>query len=178
MQLFFSRAVMGRYGRDPEFLKHVQLNVPDYIAQKAATHLQSATCTQNYFLHRIFTGSFGHRLPVYLRAENFAVIKKNIYCLQAELAAADEVMVNQSFNAYCLSNIFEYLSLRQFQDWVHKVNEALPASACLAYWNLMADRKFSDVLAKQYHYFSERSNELSANDNGFFYKGFILEQKR
>src|SRR3546814_911383 len=38
-RVFFSRWVMGRWGRDPQFLKEVGINVSSYIFRKAEQHL-------------------------------------------------------------------------------------------------------------------------------------------
>jgi S-adenosylmethionine-diacylglycerol 3-amino-3-carboxypropyl transferase len=114
MQLFFNRYTLGRYGRDPLFLKHVSLNVPEYIIDKSNRHLQVSACTRNYFLHMILTGQFGPALPVYLRRENFDSIKQNIGRMVLQQAAVQTAIKEQPFEAYCFSNMFEYLVSRTF----------------------------------------------------------------
>jgi S-adenosylmethionine-diacylglycerol 3-amino-3-carboxypropyl transferase len=176
MNLFFSKVVMGRYGRDPEFLKHVTLSVPEYIRQRSEKHLQSATCTTNYFLHMIFTGKFGSQLPFYLRKENYEAIRSNIRKLKLQQISAEEAIRSAPYDVYCLSNIFEYFSLEAFTEMIKQHAQHIPQNAQLAYWNLMAPRSFTEALPQMFT-LHEEAERLSVNDKGFFYSRFIIEQK-
>jgi S-adenosylmethionine-diacylglycerol 3-amino-3-carboxypropyl transferase len=178
MQLFFNRHTLGRYGRDPLFLKHVSVNVPDYIIGKSNRHLQASECTRNYFLHLIMTGQFGPALPVYLRKENFECIKQNTGRLVLQQAAAQTAVKEQPFHAYCFSNMFEYLSAQLFQNLIQECAPFIPSRAKLAYWNLMVHRRFSDVAPHLFTYQAQKSKAASAQDKGFFYHSFILDEKK
>ena len=57
-RIFFSRTIMGKFGRDPEFLRQVEIPVHRFIFQQAEDHLQRAAATQNPMLQRILTGSY------------------------------------------------------------------------------------------------------------------------
>jgi S-adenosylmethionine-diacylglycerol 3-amino-3-carboxypropyl transferase len=173
---FFSRWFMGKYGRHPHFLKQVQIPVGDYIRQKAERHLQSAHCTRNYFLQMIFTGNYQHSAPFFLRKENFDPIKKNIHLLSLKHCNADNIVKSKTFDAYCLSNIFEYMSPQQFDTCVQEWKEHLPPGAILAYWNLMTPRSFAQNAPETYR---ERfvNPVILEEDKGFFYNRFLLEEK-
>jgi S-adenosylmethionine-diacylglycerol 3-amino-3-carboxypropyl transferase len=177
MALFFSKYVMGKYGRDPQFLKHVNLSVPDYIRSKAEAQLSSTACQHNYLLHMIFTGSFGNELPHYLRRENYEIIHANIDKLQFIHADADTLVHQQPFDAYYFSNIFEYLSADVFNQLVTEWQSYIPVGASLAYWNLMAPRSFSQSAPDHYIY-DENSELYARNDKGFFYSSFLHEYKK
>lgn len=173
MNFFFSKRIMGKYGRDPEFLKHVQINVPQYIRNKAEQHLQSSRATGNYFLYFIFKGTFGNGLPFYLREENFELIRTQIDRLSLTQKDVNTVIAEQPFDACCLSNVFEYFSPEAFRDTVQDWTTALPKGALLAFWNLMAPRSFATLAPRQY-----RTIDTDAtNDNGFFYSRFLLEER-
>ncbi|MCB0696202.1 MAG: DUF3419 family protein [Chitinophagaceae bacterium] len=176
MNVFFSKYVLGKYGRDPEFLKHVQVPVAQYIRQRAEQHLASLHCQDNYFVHMIFTGSFGALLPHYLRAENFPAIKSNIHKLELKHTSVQEAAISGKYDAYCLSNIFEYMSATDFRELALSWVEHIPKGATLAYWNLMAPRSCSEVASQAYIY-NIKSKELTDLDNGFFYSRFIIEQR-
>src|SRR5665213_2778735 len=77
-KIFFGKYVMGKYGRDPEFLREVEVSVSQTIYGQAATHLKSTEAQQNFMLHFSLTANFGTLLPYYLQSENFDVIKRNI----------------------------------------------------------------------------------------------------
>lgn len=173
MNLFFSKAFMGRYGRDPEFLKHVTLTVPEYIRQKTEAHISSGMSTRNYFLHMIYTGNFGNELPFYLREENFADMRSNIHKLTLSAISAEDAIKSRTFDTYCLSNIFEYYSGEDFRLLTGRWSEYIQPGSQLAYWNLMAPRSFSELNPGMFK--MEDSKTLSVKDKGFFYSRFIHE---
>lgn len=177
LRLFFSKYAMGRYGRDPQFLQHVTLTVPQYIRAKAEAHLRSASCTRNYFLRMIFTGRYGDRLPYYLRAENFEAIRANIHKLKLEPISADAAVLAQPYDAYCLSNIFEYMSADAFDSCMQSWAGHIPTGGKLAYWNLMAPRDAAQAAPDAFAVAAAESARLTAADNGFFYSRFILAQR-
>ena len=175
MSVFFSKAVMGRAGRDPQFLKQVRLSVSKYIRQKAEAHLQSSEATRNPLLHYIFTGDFGMQLPHYLRRESFDVIQRNIGRLTLYHGSADEVVAMQMHDTYCLSNIFEYFPQEQFNATVNKWSDLLPTGALLLFWNLMVPRSFSEIAPDAFTHFRPGGH---VTDAGFFYSAFLSEQRR
>jgi len=176
MAFFFSKKIMGRYGRDPQFLKQVQVPVSQFIRQKAALHLQSAHCTHNAFLQMIFTGNYQHSRPFYLRRENFEVIKSNIDKLNIVQADATAIIKMQSYDAYCLSNIFEYMPQEQFEQLAKEWQPYLLPKAKIAFWNLMATRSFAETEADKYLKITP-NEQLIKSDNGFFYSRFCLEER-
>lgn len=175
MNVFFSKAVMGRAGRDPQFLKQVDISVSEYIRDKAAAHLQSSAATHNHFLHYMLTGNFSDVLPHYLRRENHNAIRANIGRMTIRQATADEVIGMQAHDTYCLSNIFEYFPDEQFHATVKSWNELLPSGALLLYWNLMVPRSFADIAPDS---FIRTALTDVVDDAGFFYTAFLKEQKK
>jgi S-adenosylmethionine-diacylglycerol 3-amino-3-carboxypropyl transferase len=177
MNIFFSKYVLGRYGRDPEFLKHVNISVPSYIRSRANEHLSSICCQTNYMLRMILTGRYSSvSLPHYLRRENFEKIRNNIGKLQLLHADANTAIRQSSYDVYCFSNIFEYISAEDFallsQDWY----ACIPNTAKLAFWNLMAPRSFSEVAPDKYIY-EAKSKVFHQIDKGFFYSRFLIEER-
>jgi S-adenosylmethionine-diacylglycerol 3-amino-3-carboxypropyl transferase len=174
MRFFFSRIFMGRAGRDPQFLKQVDVSVSLYIRQKAAAHLQSGEATHNHFLHYMFTGQYGNVLPHYLKPELYDAIRANIGRLSLHQGSADEVVAMQAHDAYCLSNIFEYFPQEQFTATVGAWRDTLHSGALLLYWNLMVPRSFSDSAPEAFARIEPVGNIADA---GFFYSAFLTEQK-
>lgn len=175
-KIFFSKFVMGRAGRDPEFLKQVNLNVSNYIYNKASEHLSLEACTQNYFLHFIFTGNFSNNLPYYIRPENFANIKRNIKNITFGIGFIQDATIAKPnlYNKANLSNIFEYMSTEVFTNIAKTLQTNLAPNALLAYWNLMVHRNIAETIP---YLFTEKTITTNKVDNGFFYKSFNLNKK-
>ena len=177
-KIFFSKYVMGKYGRDPQFLKQVKIPVGETILKQTAQHLSSVQAQENFILRYNLTGSFGLLLPHYLQVENFNLIQKNIHKLQIRAGFAENAIQEfGNFDAMNMSNIFEYMDDRLFAETASKLVESLTENGRIAYWNLMVPRRISDVLPKKTAYLKELSMQLSKRDNGFFYNQFIVDEK-
>lgn len=177
-KIFFNKYVMGKYGRDPEFLNQVRVPVSQFIFEKAEKHLTSVNAQGNYFLKFILTGRFGNDLPHYARKENYETIKNNIDKLVLHEGFAEDALKDHTGITHMnLSNIFEYMDTETFNTASGKLAGALAPGGRLAYWNLMVPRKLSD-LDRGIHYKHNLSESLSAIDNGFFYNRFIIEEKQ
>lgn len=174
--IFFSKYVMGRYGRDPEFLKWVQVPVSTYIYNKASVHLQSVRAQSNFILRFNLTGSFGDLLPHYLQESNFETIRQNIHKLTIQEGYAQEAITKfGKFDAMNLSNIFEYMDKDLFARTAEELANGLNANGRLAYWNLMVPRLMSEVLPTRLAYQKELSKALTQKDKGFFYNHFFVD---
>lgn len=176
-KIFFSKYIMGKYGRDPKFLDQVKVPVSQYIYGKAAIHLKSIQAQNNFMLRFNLTGRFANLLPPYLLKENFEVIKKNIDKLVLfEGFAEDAFKMYGKFNYMNLSNIFEYMDDSLFYNTSKTISENLEKGGRIAYWNLMVPRRISEILSEEIEYKKELSEQLSAIDRGFFYNQFIIEE--
>lgn len=168
---------MGKFGRDPQFLKEVNVSVGDYIFQKSARHLQSAAAQRNFILRYALTGSFGTLLPHYLLPENYENIKSNLHRLQIREGYAEQCLDEfGSFRYMNLSNIFEYMDQGQFEKTANKLLESVEKGGKLAYWNLMVPRRISGINPEKAEYLKESSLRLSKVDKGFFYNQFTIDQ--
>jgi S-adenosylmethionine-diacylglycerol 3-amino-3-carboxypropyl transferase len=177
-KIFFSRYVMGKLGRDPEFLKEVKVKVSDYIFNKAEKQLKSTAAQENFILRFNLTGSFGDLLPHYLQEGNYEKIKSNIGKLHIREGYAEDVIMEfGSFDCMNLSNIFEYMHKDIFYKTVGQLLKGLNKGGRLAYWNLMVPRRISGVFPEVMQYKKELSLDLSERDKGFFYNQFIVDEK-
>ncbi|HET6989894.1 MAG TPA: DUF3419 family protein [Bacteroidia bacterium] len=175
-RIFFSKYVMGKFGRDPEFLREVQVSVSDFIYNKAGKHLQSAEAQKNLFLHFNLTGNFGTLLPNYLQKGNFEIIKANIDRLKIkEGYAQDAIAEYGKFHYMNLSNVFEYMDKKLFSETAEALINGTEKEGRLAYWNLMVPRRISGIFPERAVYKKEISLSLSEKDKGFFYSQFIID---
>ena len=176
--IFFSRFVMGKFGRDPQFLKEVDVDVSSYIFKKAETHLKKVHAQQNPILRYNLTGNFGELLPHYLRPENYDKVRANLDCLVIRQGFAEQVAQEYDrFDGMNLSNIFEYMDKGLFKETAGKLIHVLEEDGRVGYWNLMVPRRISGIFPSEIRYLSSLSRELTEEDNGFFYNQFIIEQK-
>jgi S-adenosylmethionine-diacylglycerol 3-amino-3-carboxypropyl transferase len=175
-KIFFSKYVMGKYGRDPEFLKEVKVPVGQTIFKKAENHLRGSNAQTNFILRYNLTGDFGMLLPHYLQDGNYEIIKTNIDKLQILEGYAEEAFrIYGKFNRFNLSNIFEYMNPELFAKTAKEIEDNCEMGGRVAYWNLMVPRNFSDVTKMKY--LQSLSEELSEKDKGFFYKQFNIDEK-
>lgn len=177
-KLFFSKKIMGRYGRDPEFLKQVDVHVGKTIYNKASVHLKSKSAQRNFILNYNLTGDFGNLLPHYLEPENYEKIKANLDKIHVFKGFAEDAIAQYGMFDYMnLSNIFEYMSPEQFETVARGLLNGLNTGGKLAYWNLMVTRSIAGRFSNEVKNHEQLSNQLSGVDKGFFYQQFHLDQK-
>lgn len=187
-KFFFSRFLMGRLGRSPEFLKQVGVSVGKHIFNKTAKQLSDTNAQTNFMLQFMlcgdFKGAFENTLPHYLKEENFKKIKQNLLSNSTQIVLekgfAEEIAVkyknqNIEFDAMNLSNIFEYMDEETFIKTSKTLLSATAKDGKLAYWNLMVERIISN------HFIEETKNidlkNSSKKDDGFFYDRFCITKK-
>ncbi|RYD18263.1 MAG: DUF3419 family protein [Verrucomicrobiaceae bacterium] len=178
-QLFFSRTVMGALGRDPEFFKYVEGSVADRILDRTRHALVKLDPSENPYLHWILTGTHGEVLPEALQTHNFDLIRKALeegrfevteMSIEGWLAAHPE----KRYDAYNLSDIFEYMSEANTRDLLEKIIAASSPAARLAYWNMLAPRSRPGSLSHRLK--SLDGDTLFQQDRAFFYSRFIVEE--
>ncbi len=177
-RVFFSRFVMGRYGRDPQFLNEVKVPVSEFIFKKAQDELSNVKCQSNTFLRFILLGETGENLPFYLRPENLPIIRENLEVVRLHHGPLQDGFQHDTFDRFNLSNIFEYMPASVFEELVIQLHKGSNPDARFAYWNLMVPRFLPHVLPEIFQADLEISNQLSKFDKGFFYRHFLVDQKR
>ena len=180
-QIFFSRTIMGALGRDPEFFRYVDGSVADRILARTRHALAILDPSANPYLHWILTGTHGTNLPAALEEKNFTPIRDAL--AQNKLAIVptpiESLLANpttESFDAYNLSDIFEYMSEANTAALLEKIAAASPPGARLAYWNMLAPRSRPPSLAHRLQPHTAEGERLLAQDRAFFYSKFIIEE--
>lgn len=178
-RIFFSRTVMGRLGRDPEFFRYVDADVAARILQRTRHALTVLDPSENAYIHWILTGTHGAALPVALREEQFDRIRANLDRLtwrcepiETFLQSADAPPVDR----YNLSDIFEYVSLDHYHRLLDALVTAARPGARLAYWNMLAPRRRPDTMAARLRPLDVLAARLHDADRAFFYSAFVIEE--
>ena len=178
-RIFFSRTVMGLLGRDPEFFKYVEGSVADRILERTHHALVALDPSENPYLHWILTGTHGEVLPEALEEKNFeliriALIEDRFEIAQMPLEKWLTENLGTGYDAFNLSDIFEYMSEANTTDLLGKIVAASRPGARLAYWNMLTPRSRSESLAERVK--SCDGDTLFAQDRAFFYSRFVVEE--
>ncbi len=123
-RVFFSRAVMGRLGRDPAFFTHVEGSVAERILQRTRHALTVLDPSRNPYVHWILAATHGEALPLALRPEHFDTIRQNLDWLewrQCDVGAALDTLPAGSVHGCNLSDIFEYMSLDEYRAQLERL---------------------------------------------------------
>jgi S-adenosylmethionine-diacylglycerol 3-amino-3-carboxypropyl transferase len=177
--LFFSRFVMGRMGRDPSFFRYVEGSVASRILCRARHALTALNPVENPYLQWILTGRHTTALPFALRAENFQTIRDNLDRLEWRCEPLEGYLDSVkpgSFGAFNLSDIFEYISAENYHSLLDRLIRAGRPGARLAYWNTLADRHRPEFMADRLRSLDDLSRSLHARDKAFFYCAFFVEE--
>ena len=178
-RLFFSRAAMGRLGRDPEFFRYVEGPVGDRFMARAEYALTELPTDSNPYLNYIVYGNYREALPRYLRREHFEALRDGLPRLRIVRGAIDAVAVEQAgdgFDGFNLSDIFEYLDEASAERMYERLVETARPGARLAYWNTLVPRSCPARLAPRVRRLAALSEELLARDKAFFYGSFHVDE--
>lgn len=178
-KLFFSRFVMGRLGRDPEFFKFVEGDVATRLLQRARWAATKLNPADNPYMQWILTGCYETALPFALRPENFDAIRANLERLEIRQQSLEDFLASRaahSVDRFNLSDIFEYVSLPSYHGLLQELVRISRHGARLAYWNMLAERCRPASMAGELNPLPELSAHCLAQDKAFFYQAFIVEE--
>ncbi|MDB5223492.1 MAG: hypothetical protein JWN83_2159 [Chitinophagaceae bacterium] len=128
----------------------------------------------NYFLSAYFTGKYNseNEVPLYLKAENYEKIKRNIN--KIEVITADtkywlEKMPCSCIDGFCLSNICELMSEEDTKKLFTEVARTAKPGAKICFRNLMIPREIPEELQNIISKNKCVSENLLATDRSFVY---------
>ncbi|WP_017306047.1 DUF3419 family protein [Spirulina subsalsa] len=178
-RLFFSRPLLGRWGRDPQFFRYGEGAISQHLLERTEYALTQLNPAENPYLQWILTGYHPHALPFALRRENFDPIRDHLDRLEwHNLALEDFLSQNPelSINRYNLSNIFEYMSPDNSEKLLRQIIQHSPPGSRLLYWNLFVPRQRPESLAADLRPLTELAQTLFQQDKAFFYQALVIEE--
>jgi S-adenosylmethionine-diacylglycerol 3-amino-3-carboxypropyl transferase len=178
-RLFFSRAVLGQFGRDPAFFDYVEGGVSARLLQRAEHALTELDPAQNPYLQWILTGHHGSALPYALRPENFDAIRANLDRLEWRHQSLETYLGDaeaRSIDRFNLSDVFEYVSQDSCSHMLARIADIGRPGARVAYWNLLVPRRRPECLSLRLEPLESLALRLHAQDKAFFYHSFIVEE--
>jgi S-adenosylmethionine-diacylglycerol 3-amino-3-carboxypropyl transferase len=175
-RLFFSRAVMGRLGRDPALFDHVGgVSTGDRILARTRYALTELPVRPNPYCAYIMTGTYPpEALPRYLRPEHFDAIRARLD--RVRLARGGVETADGPFHGFNLSDVFEYMDPAEHARVYGALVDRAAPGARLAYWNMMARRARPDAEAARVRRLESEARALHARDNAWFYSAFHLDE--
>ncbi len=178
---FFSRSMMGPLGRDAEFFRFVEADVPSAIIERTKYALTELDPSSNPYVHWILTGTHGDALPCALRAEHFDTIRANLDRLEWHGTSLEEYLTRPGglrFDRFNLSDVFEYVSLEHYHRMLDSILGCSRPGARLAYWNMLVPRRRPQHLAARLRSLHDLADALHRTDRAFFYSAFRVEEVR
>ena len=178
-RLFFSRFVMGRLGRDPSFFNYVEGSVAERILARTRYATTALNPAHNPYMQWILTGHHTTALPYALRPENFDSIRDNLNRLEWHCQTFDDFLDNGNshmIDRYNLSDIFEYISLDNYHQLLHKLIQKSRPGSRLVYWNMLVPRSRPASMAQHLRPLSDLAQRLHLADKAFFYSNFVVEE--
>jgi S-adenosylmethionine-diacylglycerol 3-amino-3-carboxypropyl transferase len=178
-RLFFSRAALGRLGRDPAFFAYVEGGVSGPLLQRVEYALTEMDPAQNPYLRWILTGEHGTALPYALRPENFDAIRANLDRLEWRQQSLETFLDHaeaQTIDRFNLSDVFEYVSQDACSHMLEQIAAIGRPGARLAYWNLLVPRSRPERLKLRLEPRQSLAERLHTQDKAFFYHSFVIEE--
>jgi S-adenosylmethionine-diacylglycerol 3-amino-3-carboxypropyl transferase len=180
-RIFFSRTVMGRKGRDPEFFRYVEGSVSDRILERTRYALTELPTHTNPYLRYILTGNYDPAcaLPRYLRPENFAKVREGagrVTLYHGPIDAAAGELAGPGWDGFNLSDIFEYLGPGLSRDVYGKLLAHSRPGARFTYWNMLVPRRRPEEFAARVRSLDTLAAEQFARDTAFFYSALVVEE--
>ncbi len=177
-KVFFSRFVMGRLGRDPEFFRYVEGSVADRILARGRYALTQLETHNNPYLRYVMTGSFSAAMPDWTSPDVLAGIRRHadrLTLVHGGIETAATQAGAGGFDGFNLSDIFEYMD----EDagarlYGHLLDHARPG-ARLAYWNMLVPRSCPAAFRDRVTPLDELAASLFAVDRAFFYSAFHVD---
>lgn len=177
LNVFFSRFVMGRMGRDKAFFEHVEGSVAQHVARRIKHAAVECDPSQNPYLHWILKGTHGEAVPMPWREEHYATIRDRLDRLDIRQGALEAFIDDgDKADGFNLSDIFEYMSPDVFTKVYGQILSAANPQARLVYWNMMAPRRVPAAFAAKVTPLTEKEGQLKAQDKAFFYSDFVIEE--
>lgn len=177
-RVFFSRAVMGRLGRDPAFFRHVDVPVSQRILERTRYALTQLDVAGNPYVRYILTGSFGSTRPTFTRRENFETIRGNLGALETKTTGLAELSIEEKFDGMNLSDIFEYMTLEEVAQQTRHLADLLRTDGRIVYWEMLADRNIATIAPDCFVRLDRLSDRLHAQDRAFFYQRCHVMRRR
>jgi S-adenosylmethionine-diacylglycerol 3-amino-3-carboxypropyl transferase len=181
---FFNKTVLSRRGLSADYFvfDDGSRSFAESFANRTAHALRDLPVRDNPFLARYLLGRFldENHLPEYLQEDRFDLVRARVERLRVVHGDIRDVFDDvepASFDAICLSNVFELMSEVETAQALAKVARALRPGGTVTLRNLMVPRAVPPALAETLVLESALSRALHAQDRSFVYSSFQVYRR-
>lgn len=173
MSLLFDKAFFQYLDQSFSFGRH--------FAGRVEYALTKLPMKENVFLSYILLGKYygEDHLPVYLRRENFEVIRNRLDRVEMVCDNCDHyfsTMPDSSIAKFNFTNIFEWMSPEAFERLLRETCRVARDGAVMTYRNLLVKRERPPALAGTIRPLRELALHLHCQDLSFIYNNYVVEQ--
>jgi S-adenosylmethionine-diacylglycerol 3-amino-3-carboxypropyl transferase len=193
--LFFSRSMMGRFGRDASFFRYADGAVAPAIFDRVEHALKELDPAENPYLQWILTGLHPTMLPHALRREHFDIIRRRVDRVTLRCMSLQDLLRHRGavpaarcrpIDRYNLSDIFEYVPAGEYQRMLSSIVAASRPEGRLAYWNMLVPRSCTMLersgrrapSADRLRPLDALAESLHRTERAFFYSRLVVEEVR
>lgn len=138
---------------------------------------------ENNFLAYILLGRFYslRHLPVYLRKENFDIIRRRVDRIEPVCASCEDYFVALPPNyisRFNFTNIFEWMPKNEVEKLLRETVRVAKNGAVVTYRNLLVPRARPASLAGCIEQEKDLAAELHKRDLSFIYRAYVVERIR
>ncbi|MBQ7132386.1 MAG: DUF3419 family protein [Oscillospiraceae bacterium] len=176
-RIYFGYKIMGRLGRDSSFYDYVsdKEKSGSDIRKRFEFGIKNTVNAFNPYINYIVSGRYTPcSLPLYLRRENYDIIRKRIDRIKLVNADMLSLCVGKVDFAN-LSDIFEYMNEAEFAENTRKLTNLMNPNGRVAYWN-MQNQRYPDT--NELYCDHELSESLFRQNNSWFYRDFLLYRRK
>ncbi len=179
VKLLFGKPAIYAISPEADFFKfHSGGGVAGFLLERTAQHLSSVTAQENHILHYLLFGHFGPHLPHFAREENYGTIRANLDAVVIHEGMVETAFpVFGRFDAFNLSNIFEYTTPGTFEVVAGTMAAGANLGARLAYWNVLVLRALSVARPDAFRNLLDTERDRSVPDKGWHYSRFLLDER-
>jgi S-adenosylmethionine-diacylglycerol 3-amino-3-carboxypropyl transferase len=180
-RVFFSRPLLGRFGRDPAFFEQCEIeDLGRHYLARAEHALLDIPVWRNPYATYILSGRVGEgeRRPEYLRTEVQSVIRDRLDRLDVRTASLQEVLGSlppRSVDAFYLSDVFELATPGDHAATLAEVARVGRPGARICYWNNLVARRHVQQLSGRLADNATEADRLFTVDRAFLYSRLVIE---
>lgn len=177
-RLATSRPILKYLARQPGMFNYVGMKkISDKYLKRLESNIKNVPIVSNYFLHYCLTGNFGTSLPLYLKKDNYFVIKKYKFPLSIiteNILNHLKSMPENSYTKYNLSDIFEALSDDETNILWEEIIRTSKNGATIVYWDNLLSKSIPSAFSDKVKDKKQLEKKLFLGDRVFFYGNFHI----
>jgi S-adenosylmethionine-diacylglycerol 3-amino-3-carboxypropyl transferase len=180
-RIFLSRAFASMLF-DKAFYKYLEptFSFEKYYRSAVMRAVTELPVKENYFLAYILLGNYpGDNLPVYLKKENFNIIRSRVDRIKSVTSGCHEYMRTQpvdTISKFNFTNIFEWMSVEEFTLLLLETVRIAKDGAVITYRNHLVTRNRPEIFADKIIPDMKLALELRKKDRSFIYKAYVVER--